>query len=162
MIGASESWRVTEFIAENEIPIILGRIHSLPNYTDADIDQSYKTPKILKEAGILFCLDYHGDMERMGSRNLPFLAGTTVSYGLAKEEAIELITLNPAKILGINDRTGSLETGKDANLFVSSGDALDMLSHNVEILFLMGKKIELQNHQTRLHDKYLKKFDLKK
>ena len=51
-------------------------------------------------------------MERMGSRNLPFLAGTTVAYGLSKEEALKLITLNPAKILGISDRTGTLEVGK--------------------------------------------------
>lgn len=162
LVGASESWRITDFIVNNNIPIILGRIHRLPNHKDDDIDQPYKTPKILKEAGILFCLDYHGDMERMGSRNLPFLAGTATTYGLTKEESLELITLNPAKILGIDNLTGSLETGKEANLFISSGDALDMLSHNIEILFLMGKELTLENHQTKLYNKYLEKFDLKK
>ena len=99
-------------------------------------------------------------MSGFSSRNLPFLAGTTVAYGLTKEEALQLITLNPAKILGIDDRTGSLETGKEANLFVSSGDALDMISHNIEMLFLMGKEISLENHQTRLYQKYLEKFQL--
>ena len=73
LVGASESWRITEFIQKHDIPIILGRVHSLPNYPEDDIDQVYKTPKILKESGILFCLDYAGDMPRMGSRNLPFL-----------------------------------------------------------------------------------------
>ena len=162
LVGASESWRITDFIQKHDIPIILGRVHSLPNYPEDDIDQVYKTPKILKESGILFCLDYAGDMPRMGSRNLPFLAGTTVAYGLKKEEALELITLNTAKILGIDDRTGSLETGKEANLFISTGDALDMISHNIEILFLMGKKVSLENRQTKLYDKFLEKFEIKK
>ena len=156
IVGGSESWRITDFISKNNIPIILERIHRLPNYEDDDIDQPFKTPKILKDAGILFCLDYQGDMERMGSRNLPFLAGTTVNFGLNKEEALSLISLNPAKILGISDRTGTLETGKDANLFVSSGDILDVFSHNIELAFLMGKKINLTNHQTNLYNKYLK------
>ena len=162
LVGASDSWRITDFIQKHDIPIILGRVHSLPNYPEDDIDQVYKTPKILKESGILFCLDYAGDMPRMGSRNLPFLAGTTVAYGLKKEEALELITLNTAKILGIDDRTGSLETGKEANLFISTGDALDMISHNIEMLFLMGKKVSLENHQTKLYDKFLEKFEIKK
>ena len=158
IVGGSESWRITDFIKQYNTPIILERIHSLPNHQDDDIDQAFKTPKILQEAGILFCLDYQGDMERMGSRNLPFLAGTTVNFGFDKEDALQLITLNPAKILGISDRTGSLELGKDANLFISSGDALDVMSHNVELLFLMGEQINLNNHQTRLYNKYLEKY----
>jgi len=157
IVGGSESWRITEFIKKHNTPIILKRIHSLPNHQDDDIDQSFKTPKILKEAGILFCLDYQGDMERMGARNLPFLAGSTVNYGFNKEEALKLITSNPAKILGISNRTGTLEAGKDANLFISTGDALDVMSNNIELLFLMGEKINLNNHQLKLYNKYLKK-----
>jgi len=157
IVGGSESWRITDFIKEHNIPIILKRIHSLPNHQDDDIDQSFKTPKILKDAEILFCLDYQGDMERMGSRNLPFLAGNTMNFGFNKEEALQLITSNPAKILGISNRTGTLEVGKDANLFISSGDALDIMSNNVELLFLMGQEINLNNHQLRLYNKYLKK-----
>ena len=161
LVGASESWRISDFIVKHDIPIILGRVHSLPTYTDDDINQAYKTPKILYEAGITFCLDYQGDMERMGSRNLPFLAGTTVAYGLSKEEALKLITLNPAKILGIDDRTGTLEVGKDANLFVSKGDILNVLTNNVELIFLKGKQVSIENHQTELYQKYLSKYNLK-
>jgi imidazolonepropionase-like amidohydrolase len=62
-------------------------------------------------------------------RNLPFEAGEAVGYGLTKEQAVSMITLNNAKILGIDKTTGSLETGKDANLFISAGDALDMIRH---------------------------------
>ena len=161
LVGASEAWRITDFILKHDIPIILGRVHSLPTRTDDDINQAYKTPKILYDAGITFCLDYQGDMERMGSRNLPFLAGTTVAYGLSKEEALKLITLNPAKILGISDRTGTLEVGKDANLFVSNGDVLNILTNNVELIFLKGKQVSIQNHQTELYQKYLSKYNLK-
>ena len=93
----------------------------------------------------------------MGARNLPFLAGSTVNYGFNKEEALKLITSNPAKILGISNRTGTLEAGKDANLFISTGDALDVMSNNIELLFLMGEKINLNNHQLKLYNKYLKK-----
>ena len=157
IVGGSEAWRITDFISSNNISIILQRIHSLPTHEDDDIDQPFKTPKILHDAGILFCLDYQGDMERMGSRNLPFLAGTTVNFGFNKEEALQLITLNPAKILGIEERTGTLEVGKDANLFVSSGDILDVFSNNVELIFLMGEQVSLMNHQTKLYNKYLKK-----
>ena len=162
LVGASESWRVTDFISSNDIPVVLGRIHRLPNYPEDDVHQPYKTPKILKDANILFCLDYSGDMRRMGSRNLPFVAGTTVAFGLNKEEALQLITFNAAKILGIDEKTGTLETGKDANLFVSTGDALDMMGHNIELLFLMGKELSLENHQTKLYNKFLKKFNLTK
>ena len=162
LVGASESWRVTDFISSNDIPVVLGRIHRLPNYPEDDVHQPYKTPKILKDANILFCLDYSGDMPRMGSRNLPFVAGTTVAFGLNKEEALQLITFNAAKILGIDEKTGTLETGKDANLFVSTGDALDMMGHNIELLFLMGKELSLENHQTKLYNKFLKKFNLTK
>lgn len=162
LVGASESWRVTDFISSNDIPVVLGRIHRLPNYPEDDVHQPYKTPKILKDANILFCLDYSGDMPRMGSRNLPFVAGTTVAFGLDKEEALQLITFNAAKILGIDEKTGTLETGKDANLFVSTGDALDMMGHNIELLFLMGEEVPLENHQTKLYGKFLEKFNLTK
>ena len=162
LVGASESWRITDFILEHNIPIILGRIHSLPNFPEDDIDQPFKTPKILADAGILFCLDYSGDMPRMGARNLPFLAGTAAAYGLDKEEALKLITYNTAKILGIDNITGTLETGKDANLFVSNGDALDMITNDVEIIFLMGKVLKVENHQTKLYEKFSNKFKLKK
>ena len=96
-------------------------------------------------------------MERMGSRNLPFTAGTTVAYGLTKEEALMSITLNTAKVLGIAENLGSLEAGKEATLFVSDGDALDMLTNRVSLAFIRGKKLDLSNHQTQLYQKYKEK-----
>ena len=119
---------------------------------------AYKTPKILQDAGVLFCLDYEGDMERMGSRNLPFTAGTAVAYGLTKEEALTSIGLSTAIVLGIEETVGSLEIGKDATLFVSDGDALDMMTNRVTLAFIRGKKLDLGNHQIDLYNKYSQKY----
>jgi len=115
-------------------------------------------PKILFDAGILFCLENAGDMEAMNTRNLPFYAGTAVAYGLTKEQALQTITLNTAKILSIDKTCGSLEIGKDATLFVSTGDALDMKTNNVELAFIQGRKIDLSSRQKNLYEKYSKKY----
>lgn len=158
IVGANDAWRIADFLAENEIPVVLNRTHRLPMRNSEDVDIAYKTAKILADAGVLYCLDYEGDMERMGSRNLPFTAGTTVAYGLSKEEALMSITLNTAKILGIDKRVGSLEVGKDATLFVSDGDALDMMGNAISLAFIRGKKLDLTNHQTELYEKYKSRY----
>ena len=97
-------------------------------------------------------------MERMNTRNLPFYAGSFAAYGLDKEIALQLITLNSAKILGINDKLGSLEVGKHATFFVSKGDALDMRTNIIEHAFISGRKLSLETHQTELWKRYSKKF----
>ena len=161
IVGGTDSWMATDLLKENNIPVMVNRVHDLPNKTDDDIDLPYKLPALLQKAGVLFCLEISGDMEEMQERNLPFNAGTAAAYGLTKEEALSSITLNTAKILGIDNRVGSLEVGKDATLFVSTGDALDMKSNNVEWAFIRGKKLDLSNNQKALNEKYLKKYGLK-
>jgi imidazolonepropionase-like amidohydrolase len=125
------------------------------------VDLPYKLPYLLQKAGVLFCLQNEGGMEAMGTRNLPFIAGTSAAYGLTKEQAVKSISLNAAKILGIDKTCGSIEVGKDATLFVSTGDALDMMYNNVEYAFIKGKAIDLNNDQKELYEKYKKKFNLK-
>lgn len=117
---------------------------------------------MLHAAGIQFCLQNAGEMERMGLRNLPFHAGTSVAHGLPYEEAVKAITLAPAKILGIADRCGSLEAGKDATLFISAGDALDMRTNALQFAFIQGRQIDLRSKQTELYEKYKKKYDAEK
>ncbi len=158
IVGGYDAWRVADFLKENHIAVILRRVHDLPLRPTDDVYLPYKMPKILWDAGVLFCLENAGDMEAMGTRNLPFYAGTAAAYGLTKEEALTVITLNTAKILGIDSLVGSLEVGKDATLFISSGDVLDMKSSNVEAAFIQGRKIDLNNFQKRLYEKYSKKY----
>ena len=159
LVGAGEAYKVIDFIKEHNVPVILQRVHELPSNADEDVDLPYRLPSILHNAGILVALDYAGDMERMGSRNLPFTAGTAAAYGMDKEAAVQLITSNPAQILGL-DNLGTLEVGKDATFFVSDGDALDMRTNNVTLAWIRGKKLDLNNHQKVLYERYKKKLGL--
>ena len=91
--------------------------------------------------------------------NLPFIAGHTVGYGLSKEQALQCITLNNAKILGIDDHTGSLEAGKDANIVVSEGDILDIMTSDVCHAFIQGRQINLDNKHKQLYKQYKGKYE---
>lgn len=159
IIGGSESYQIADLLKQNNIAVILKEEHSLPATEDDDVDQPYKTPAALQKAGVLFALNDTHDESRY--RNLMFNAGTAVTYGLTKEQALESITLNAAKILGIDDITGSLEVGKDANIVVSDGDILDMKSSIIKYAFIQGRQVSLENKQTQLFDRYKYKYGLK-
>ena len=158
LVGVAEGWLVLDLIKESGASVMLKRLHSLPTKMDEDIDLPYRLPKLFLDAGILYCLENSGDMEAMGTRNLPFYAGTAAAYGLTKEEALMSITSNTAKILGLENRLGSLEVGKDATLFVSRGDALDMLTNHVVLAYVRGRQIDLNNPQKSLYRKFRKKY----
>ena len=159
IVGGYEAFKVANYLKENAISVLLNRVHSRPNHDDHDYDLPYKMAYLLVEAGVTVGLETSGDMERMNSRNLPFYAGTTVAHGLSKEQALQLITLNTAKILGIDSHYGSLEVGKSATLFISSGDALDMRTNNLTNAFIDGRNISLESHQTKLWKRYSKKYE---
>ncbi|MEM5540818.1 amidohydrolase family protein [Olleya sp. AS48] len=158
IVGGYEANNVVDLLKQNNIPVLVQRTHSRPNGDDHDYDLPYKLASQLVNAGILVGLENAGDMERMNTRNLPFLAGTTVAYGLSKAQALSLITLNTAKILGVDDKVGSLEVGKDATLFISQGDALDMRTNKLDQAFIQGRNISLETHQTELYKRYSEKY----
>lgn len=160
IVGGRDTWMVTDMLKENNIAVMVNRVHDLPEKPEDDVDQPFKLPAQLQKAGILYCLQNEGDMEAMGTRNIPFLAGTAAAYGLTKEEAVMSVTSNAAKILGIDNMTGTIENGKDATIFVSTGDALDMRTNNVEMAFIRGKAVDLNNHQKELYEKYKKKYGM--
>lgn len=159
LVGASDSWQIADILKQNNIAVVLEQLHALPNMVDDDVDQPFKTPAALQKAGVLFALN--DDDENTRSRNLPFEAGTAAANGLTKEEALTAITLNAAKILGIADKTGSVETGKDANIVVSDGDILDMKSNLITLALIQGREVNLTNKQTQLFDKYKYKYGIK-
>lgn len=158
IVDGDEAYKVTNLLKQNNIPVILNRVHSLPNSEDDDYDLPYKLPGLLTKNGVVVALNAQGGMERMNSRNLPFYAGTTSAYGLTDEEALQLITLNPAKILGIDKKYGSLEVGKSATLFISEGNALDMRTNVLSKAFIDGRDISLETHQTKLWKRYMHKY----
>ena len=154
IIGAKGALDALPTLKEFKVPIILKRVHSLPSNEDSPIDEYFSLPGKLQDEGILFCFAYNGDMEAMGTRNLPFTAGTAVAYGLEYEHAIAALSLNTSIIFGIEKNSGSIETGKDATFFISTGDALDMIGNNVEQAFIKGNVVDLNNHQKELFEKY--------
>jgi imidazolonepropionase-like amidohydrolase len=159
LVGAVDSWQIADLLKQNNIAVILNQLHDLPTMIDDDIDQPFKTPYLLQKAGVLFTINDDDGSARY--RNLAFNAGTAVTYGLSKEEALSAITLHAANILGIADKTGSIETGKDANIVVSEGDILDMRTNIITRAFIQGRQIELNNKQMQLAEKYEKKYGIK-
>lgn len=159
--GGAESYKILSFLKENNISIILGKTHELPRRDDEDIDIAYKLPFILKSEAIPFCISMY-DNAYWNHRNLPFQAGTAAAYGLTKEEALRSITLDAAKILGIDKKAGSLEVGKDANIIISEGDILDMSSSQIKYIFIQGRNIEVTNIQIQQYERYMEKYGLTK
>jgi len=158
IVGGSESWLIADLLKQNNISVILQQLHALPTTEDDDVDQPFKTPTVLQKAGVLFALNDNHEEARY--RNLAFNAGTAVAYGLSKEQALQAITLNAAKIAGIDDRAGSLEAGKDANIVISGGDILDMRTSLIEHCFIQGREVSLENKQTQLFHRYMTKYNL--
>ena len=159
LVGAVESLQIASILNENKIPVILDNQHALPTTEDDDIDQLYKLPAQLKKAGVLFAINDANDQSKQ--RNISFNAGTAATYGLDKEEALSAITLNTAKILGIDDITGSIEIGKDANIIISAGDILDMRGNQITNAFIQGRSINLDNKQKQLYERYKYKYKIK-
>ena len=158
LVHADDALKTADLLKKHNIAVLIPRPHRLPNAQDDDVLGPFKLAKQLTDKGLVVAIEMEGQMERMNTRNLPFYAGTYAAHGLDKEKALQLITLNAAKILGIDDIAGSLETGKDATLFISKGDALDMRTNIIDHAFIQGREISLETHQTKLHKRYMKKY----
>ena len=150
---------VKDFIKASGVPVIVSGTHAMPKRDDSSVDAGYTTAIKLNQAGILTALGYQGTMS---SRNLAFTAGTLVSYGMKKEQALKLITSNTAKILGIDQSYGTLENGKSATLIVTEGDALDMKGNILVDAYIDGRKLNLDGRQQILDKRFMEKYNLDK
>lgn len=159
IVGGSESFQIADLLKQNNIAVILQQMHNLPTMVDDDVDQPYKTPAALQKAGVLFSIN--DDDGNTRQRNLAFNAGTAAAYGLNKEEALAAVSLNAAKILGVSDKTGSIEAGKDANILVCDGDLLDMRSNVILNAFIQGRELNLTDKHKQLYERYKYKYGLK-
>ncbi|SHN06368.1 amidohydrolase family protein [Polaribacter sp. KT 15] len=161
IVNAEHADKVADLLVKNNVSVILQRPHRNPGNEDDSYDSTYTVAKTLLDKGIIVSVGMEGQMERMNTRNIPFYAGTFAAHGLTKEEAVQLITLNTAKILGIDSFAGSLEVGKDATLFISEGDALEMRGNILSKAFIQGRDISLETHQTKLWKRYSNKYKTK-
>ncbi|TVZ51047.1 amidohydrolase family protein [Dokdonia sp. Hel_I_53] len=157
LVGGYQAYKVASELVAANIPVILQRVQGLPSMEDHDYDLPYRMPKLLMDAGVTVALGY--DAEYWQVRNLPFYAGQVTQFGMSDEDALKMITENPAKIMGISNTTGTLEVGKDATLFISDGNALDMRTNQLSRAFIQGRDISLESHQTRLWKRYAEKYN---
>lgn len=158
IVGGYDAHMVGRKLKDSKIPIMLKKVHGLPQLEGEPTDLPYKSAFLLNEQGILFCLQGSGDMEAMNARNLPFVAGTAMAYGLSEEEAVQAISLSPCQIMGIDASYGSLEPMKKATFFISSGSALDMIGNEVKVIYFDGERQSTSNFQEDLYLKYKEKY----
>ncbi len=155
IVGGNDAWKVADVLKSKNIPVILTNIHRLPSTRDSEYDEPFTVAYKLYKAGVKFCIAGEGGY--YNERNLPYQAATCVAFGLPREEAIKAITIYPAEILGVGDKVGSIEPGKDATLIVTTGDPLEIPTQ-VVYEFIQGRKVDLTNRQVKLYEKYLEKY----
>ncbi|MBW3566135.1 MAG: amidohydrolase family protein [Acidobacteria bacterium] len=153
--GGREADRAADLLRRWNVPVILDATQALPFRRDDPYDQAYALPAKLHEAGVKFAISDPGSWS---SRDLPLQAAQAVGYGLPKDVALRSVTLSVAEILGISDRQGSLEPGKDATLIVSDRDILDTLGGGVSHMWIEGRAVDLDDRHKQLRRKYSEKI----
>ena len=158
IVGGSDSWRLTDLLVKNNIPVVIDQVEKIPTRRFEPIHLPYKLPFLLKQAGVQFCLNTIIGYPHDGNiRNLPNEAMRAAAYGLDKSEALRSITLSTAEILGVDDMIGSLDIGKDATFFISETPPMEM-NPKILMAFIQGKEVDLNNHQKMLYKKYQEKY----
>jgi imidazolonepropionase-like amidohydrolase len=155
IVGGRDSDLCTDLLRRHDVEVVIGSVFGTPRRRDSDYDEAFRLPKILHDAGVKFCIGAGGGATK--ARDIPFHAGMAVGFGLEEDEAIKAITLYSARALGVDDRVGSLEIGKDATLIVTNGSPLD-LTTDVEMAFISGRKVDLRSKHTELDRKYREKY----
>jgi imidazolonepropionase-like amidohydrolase len=149
--GVLEGWRVAEEISEAGIPVITGPVLSTPTRGSDRYDAAYKNPGLMQQAGIKVAIR-SGDTEN--ARNLPYNAAFAAAYGMGREEALKAVTINAAEIMGVGDSIGSIEVGKKANLFVSTGDPFETKTEILNV-FIDGFQVPMTSRQIELYEEFL-------
>lgn len=156
IVGGADAWRVAEVLKARSVPVVVSSVHRLPLRRDEDVDGPFRLPARLHEAGVTFCIARGtpgSGASSTSERNLPFEAATAAAHGLPREEALKAVTLYPARILGVEDRLGSLQAGRLASFLITDGDPLET-STRIERVFVQGREVSIANRQTRLADRY--------
>ncbi len=151
LTGAMEAPLVAPLIKEKNIPVILGPILTPPSREDMFHAASYQAASELAQAGIKFAFAT-GDSSNV--RLVNYNAGMSVAWGLPHDAAIKALTIDAADILGVGDRLGSLEPGKDANLLVSKGDPLEIRT-TISHVVIAGKNVDLGNKHQTLFERFM-------
>jgi imidazolonepropionase-like amidohydrolase len=152
--GCIQGSRVADKIKEAGIPVIIDDLYTGPLEPEDGYDAPFRNVSELAEAGVQICFSTGRDPA--AGKDLTYHAARAVAFGLDRDEAIKALTINPAQIFGIDDRVGSLKVGKDADLFITNGDPLDLRSE-VKHLFINGRDVDLDNWWQNLYDTWRKR-----
>lgn len=159
IVGGADAWRIAGVLRERRVPVVIAGNYRLPLRRDDDYDGPYRLAAQLAAAGVEFCIARSGgDFAAANERNLPYEAATAAAFGLAREEALKAITLYPARILGVEDRLGSLQPGRLASFIVTDGDPLQVATRTLHA-FVQGREIDLRNRQIELAEKYRQRYE---
>lgn len=151
LTGVIEGWRVADQIAKAGVPVITGPVIAIPSRETDRYDKAYANPGLMQKAGVKVAIRSN-DTENV--RNLPFHAGFAVAYGMDKAAALKAVTITPAEIFGVADKLGSIEVGKSATLFVSTGDPFETKT-KIEHLFIDGWDVPIDSRHIQLYHEFL-------
>ncbi len=154
LVGVIDGWRVADSLVKYNIPVITGPILALPSRDSDRYDAAYTNAGKLHKAGVLVAIQTN---ETENVRNLPFNAAFAANYGMGVDAAMEAITINAAKVFGLEDELGSIEEGKRANLYVADGDPFETKTQ-ISHLFIGGFMVPMENRHTLLNDEFLDRF----
>jgi len=155
IVGGRDASLCTKLLLRHDVEVIVAGTHEVPKRRDSRYDERFILPRLLHDAKVRWCLGTDGGYSN--ERNLPYHAASAVAFGLPEDIAIKSITLFAARTLGVEDRVGSLEAGKDATLIVTNGSPLD-LTTLTEAAFIGGREVKLHNKQRALAAKYRAKY----
>lgn len=154
IVGGNDASMVLDILSTTKTPVIFERTFALPPHDYDAYDTHFRTPELLRKAGVKFAFGVGNDSFHAAmAKNLPYSAAQAVAFGLPEDEALKSLTLYPAQFLNVADRLGSIEPGKEATLLVSDGNILDIRS-NVKQMWIAGRPISLESRHTRLYEKY--------
>lgn len=152
--GGADAVHVADRLAANDVPVILTSTMAAPGRDYEGYDGAYSRPVRLYEAGVKFAIS--GGADALYSNRLPWEAGVAVAFGLPEQEALKAVTINAAELMGIDDRVGSLEPGKQATLLITTGTPLDT-TEEIEQAYIQGREIDMMDIQKWFFEKYMVK-----
>lgn len=150
LASGGDAAQEAELLAEKGVPVILGAVQALPVQEDDAYDGPFTAPGDLERAGVPIGF---GTFDSSSARVLPYEVATAVAFGLDPDAALRALTLGAAEILGLDDRLGSIDAGKWANLVVTDGDPLEVRTA-VRHVIIRGRDVDLANRHSRSYELY--------
>jgi len=152
--GGAEAWLCADRLAAAHVSVLTGAMDNIPE-SFATLNQRQENAALLRKAGVqvVIVASSGSDVSRFNARNIKYEAGNAVAYGMASDDALRALTLTPAELFGLSDRIGSLQTGREANVVVWSGDPFEF-STQVEHVFIRGREVKEPSRQDLLIERY--------